>query len=131
MHRPTWLRRLPRPRVRGANPEGCDVMKMVMAVVPKEGADAIINDLVAIGHTATFVDSRGGALRQASQMLFIVVEDQDLERVLSSISGSCHYEMPVAETEPESDLLRPRTCSAPQIGGAVVFVWRLEESHKY
>ena len=106
-------------------------MKMVMAVVPKDGADAIINDLVAIGHTATFADSRGGAMRQASQMLFIVVEDQDVESVLSTIHGSCRYEMPVAETEADSAQHLHRSGRAPQIGGAVVFVWRLEESHKY
>jgi len=64
-------------------------------------------------------------------MLFVVVADQDLESVLSTIRRSCRYEMPVAETEAEADHLQSRTGGAPQIGGAVVFVWRLEESHKY
>ena len=64
-------------------------MKMVMAVVPKVEANAVIDALVAIGHTATFGEARGGVLRQASQSLFIAVEDEDLEEVLCVIRKDC------------------------------------------
>jgi len=106
-------------------------MKMVLAVVPKDEADRVIGELVANGLTATFVDSRGGVLRQASQMLFIVVEDHQLEQVLGLIGGSCRYDMEV--TEPAGDAwdgpdAHRRT---PQIGGAVVFVWALEGMQRY
>jgi uncharacterized protein YaaQ len=106
-------------------------MKMVMAIVPKEEANQIISELVNTGHTATFVESRGGVLRRASEMLFIVVEDEDLEAVLGSLSASCRYEMPVAEASEGLSALKPHTKPGPQIGGAVVFVWNLEQAHRF
>jgi uncharacterized protein YaaQ len=105
-------------------------MKMVMAVVPKEEANDIIEELVTIGHTATFVDSRGGVLRRASEMLFVVVEDKDLQEVLSTIGRACHYDMAVTEHAPEETLWKPSR-PAPQLGGAVVFVWDLEGSYRF
>lgn len=100
-------------------------MKMVMVVVPKEEADGVIGELVAAGHTATLVESRGGVLRQRSQLLFVVVEDQDVAHVLHIISRFCRSEVSVTEADAEG--LKP----APQVGGAVVFVWGLEDSRKY
>jgi uncharacterized protein YaaQ len=106
-------------------------MKMVMAIVPKEEANQIIGELVNIGHTATFVEGRGGVLRQASEMLFIVVEDKDLEDVLGTLAKSCRYEMPVAEASAELGSVDSHTQPGPQIGGAVVFVWNLEQAHRF
>ncbi len=106
-------------------------MKMVMAVVPKQEADGIISELVAGGHTATFVESRGGVLRQASEMLFIVVEDKDLQSALSAINRTCHYDMPVAEPGGAPAAVSSSAGRGPQIGGAVVFVWSLEQAHRY
>lgn len=34
--------------------------KMVMTVVPRDGAEALLNALVDAGYTATFMESRGG-----------------------------------------------------------------------
>lgn len=105
-------------------------MKMIMVVVPKEQSDEVISQLVAEGHTATLVESKGGALRQTSQLMFIVVDDNDLEHILDTIGGSCRSDVSVMETEAESGLLQPAGHRAPQVGGAVVFVWTLDESRK-
>lgn len=105
-------------------------MKMVMAVVPKEEANAVINELVAAGHTATFMESRGGALRQARQALFIAIEDQDLDKVLDIISRYCHS---CVSLEREGSAGGPPafTRETAEVGGAVAFVWELESFHKY
>ena len=105
-------------------------MKMIMAVVPKDQADKVINHLVAEGHTATLVESRGGVLRQTSQLMFIVVDDDDLEHILDTIGGSCRSDVSVMEAEAELELLQPARHRAPQVGGAVVFVWTLDETRK-
>lgn len=105
-------------------------MKMIMAVVPKDQAEEVINQLVAEGHTATLVESRGGVLRQTSQLMFIVVDDNAVEHVLHTIGGSCRSDVSVMEAETESDLPHPVRHRAPQVGGAVVFVWTLDESRK-
>lgn len=105
-------------------------MKMIMAVVPKDQADEVINQLVAAGHTATLVESRGGVLRQTSQLMFIVVDDNDLERILDRIGGSCRSDVSVMEAATGSELPQPARQGAPQVGGAVVFVWTLDETRK-
>jgi len=100
-------------------------MKMVMAVVPKEEANTVLGQLVEAGHTATFVESKGGVLRQSSQALFIVVRDEDLDQVLQAINSSCRSALTLTgdeEAAPSQSTL---------IGGAVVFVWELERFERF
>jgi len=105
-------------------------MKMVMAVVPKEEASEVVNALVSAGHTATFGESRGGVLRQASQTLFIAVQDEELDTVLNVIRHYCHSPVSLASAEATPDL-ESRTAETAEVGGAVVFVWELEYFQRY
>nr|MBC7244449.1 cyclic-di-AMP receptor [Chloroflexota bacterium] len=104
-------------------------MKMIMAVIPKAEANEVINELVAAGHTATFTETRGGALRQASQTLFIAVSDEELDTVLCLIDRYCHSPVPLARTVARDQ--PPSTYGTAQVGGAIVFVWDLERIHRY
>ncbi len=106
-------------------------MKMVMAVVSRDEAECVLQDLVEAGHTATFAESRGGMLRQAQQMLFIAVEDRDLEEVLAIIRGGCHSQVLVECTEPSEPLSPVPAPMGARVGGAVVFVWDLEHFEVY
>jgi uncharacterized protein YaaQ len=106
-------------------------MKMVMAVVPRDEAERVLEALVTAGHTATFTESRGGMLRQAQYMLFIAVEEKDVEKVLAIINRSCHSEVclaPGEAEEPSSLTVQPVTA---QLGGAVVFTWDLDRFNIY
>jgi uncharacterized protein YaaQ len=102
-------------------------MKMVMAVISKDEADDVIDALVAGGHTATSVESRGGVLRQAYETLYVATRAQSLNEVLDIICRTCHscvsverVDVPgVCGPEPSRDIA--------QVGGAVVFVWDLEQ----
>lgn len=104
-------------------------MKMVMAVIPKAEANEVINRLVAAGHTATFMETRGGVLRQASQTLFIAVPDERLEEILCLIDSSCHVPISLARTDIEGQPMAP--AEIPQVGGAIIFVWDIERFQKY
>ena len=106
-------------------------MKMVMAVVSRDEADCVLQDLIEAGHAATFVESRGGMLRQAQQMLFIAVEDKDLGEVLTIIRGGCHSQVLVECTEPSEPLSPSPAPVGTRVGGAVVFVWDLEHFEVY
>jgi len=104
-------------------------MKMIMAVMPRDEAEGILQALVAAKYTATYMETRGGMLRQAQMSLFIAVEDQDLESVLSIIQRTCGSEVVVEEdTETEGPAPMP---VRPRIGGAVVFVWDVERTETY
>jgi uncharacterized protein YaaQ len=107
-------------------------MKMLMAVVPRDEAERVLEALVTAGFTATFTDSRGGMLRQAQQMLFIAAKDEDLDQVLAIIRGSCHSQVYVGSGESEGEALSPRPAAVTaELGGAVVFVWDLDRLEVY
>ena len=101
--------------------------KMVMAVVPKAEAENVLNALVNVGHTATYTESRGGMLRQSQFTLFIAVDAQELETVLSIIREHCRVEVHVGSPESGSPSPFGSKPVAASVGGSVVFIWNLEE----
>jgi uncharacterized protein YaaQ len=104
-------------------------MKMVMAIMPRDEAECVLRALVAARYTATFMETRGGMLRQAQMTLFIAVEEEDLDRVLSIIENTCRSEV-VVEAVEEEEAPAPMPAK-PRLGGAVVFVWNIERSETY
>ena len=107
-------------------------MKMIMAVVPRDEAEHVLHAIIAAGHTATFSESRGGILRQAQYMLFIALQDQDVQKVLDIINESCHSQVHVgSETEPQTPSGIAQAAGTARVGGAAVFVWDLEQFRIY
>ncbi len=106
-------------------------MKMVMVVVAKEEANDVLAALVASGHTATFVESKGGVLRQSSQALFIVVESEDLDAVLDTINCSCQSSVSLDTPSGAGEGAPSPSRQTAPVGGAVVFVWELERFERY
>ncbi len=106
-------------------------MKMVMAVVPRDEATHVIEALVAAGHMVTFVESRGGMLRQTQQMLFIALEEKVLEEVLDIIRYNCHSQVVVESSEPRASFAPGPAPVTAELGGAVIFIWDLERFEKY
>ncbi len=102
---------------------------MIMVVMPRDEAERILQALVAAKYTATYTETRGGMLRQAQMSLFIAVDDQDLESVLTIIEEACGSEITV-QADSETDGPAPMP-ARPRIGGAVVFVWDVERSEAY
>lgn len=102
-------------------------MKMVMAIMPRDVAEGVLQALVAADYTATYLETRGGMLRQAQMTLFIAVEAEDLERVLSIVDETCHPEAVIESAEPSFGHMPVK----PRLGGAVVFVWEIERSETY
>jgi uncharacterized protein YaaQ len=103
-------------------------MKMVMAVISRDESERVLQALVAAGLTATFTESRGGMLRQAQNLLFAAVKEENLEQVLSIIDENCHSRVQVdpGEQEETHPLSFKRPSVVAQLGGAVVFVWDIE-----
>ncbi|MGD2145970.1 MAG: cyclic-di-AMP receptor [Anaerolineae bacterium] len=104
-------------------------MKMIMAIIPRDQAELVLQALVAANHTATFVETRGGMLRQAQTTLFIAVQDEQLEEVTQIIRSSCRSQ-PVVESAQE-DGFRELMPAQQTLGGAVVFVWAIERNDNY
>lgn len=104
-------------------------MNMVMAIMPRDEAERVLQALVAANYTATFVETRGGMLRQAQMTLFIGVVAEDLDEVLGIIEKKCRSEPVVESLEGEEAPVPVPT--KPQLGGAVVFVWAIQRSENY
>jgi uncharacterized protein YaaQ len=91
------------------------MMKMVMAVVPRDHGEDILQALVEAGFSATFTESRGGMLRQSQQMLFIVLDEDQVEDVLEIVHEG---EEARKHEAAESDEIRK--------SGRVVFIWDID-----
>jgi len=105
--------------------------KMVMAIMPRDQAESVLQALVSGGHTATFIETRGGMLRQAQMTLFIATEEETLDQVLSIINQTCRSPA-VVESKESKELFAPGVApSKPELGGAVVFIWDIQRSETY
>lgn len=108
-------------------------MRMVMVVVPRDQADQVVDSLIDAGYGVTYMDSRGGVLRQAQRTLFMAVNADQIPDVLSLIRRTCHTKVAFG--------LRGRQLSggaagdnpepSTEVGYAVVFVWDLEHVDTY
>jgi len=52
--------------------------KMVMSVIPRDEAEMVLAALINGGHTATFLETKGGILRQSQYTLFTAVKEEDV-----------------------------------------------------
>lgn len=102
-------------------------MKMVMAIVHRDETARVLEALITAGYRVTSNESRGGMLRQTSQTLFIGIEDEKLEKVLSIIKKNCHSQVAMESTQVDiaSPMLPSRSWA--EVGGAVVLVWNVEQ----
>ncbi len=102
--------------------------KMVMAVVSRDQADKVLEALIKAGYGATFTESRGGMLRQAQSMIFIAVDGERVEDVVTMVQRTCHTVVEVQEQQPSAlGLSRTdRPVTITEVGYAVIFVWDLE-----
>jgi uncharacterized protein YaaQ len=105
--------------------------KMIMAVVPSEETNRVLQALVRAGFTATFTESRSGVLRQAQYVLFVAVPAGDVETVLDIIKNRCHSQADVEECTADASPLADRSRTQIELGGAVVFVWDLDRFETY
>jgi uncharacterized protein YaaQ len=105
--------------------------KMMMAVIPGDKKDLILDALIDAGHTATFLESRGGVLRQSQLLLFIAAEADEVTGILSIIRENCHTEVKVDATQSAGEFLPTHRSTTTQVGGALVFIWDLERMENY
>lgn len=106
-------------------------MKMLMAIIPRSQADEVIDSLIDEGQSVTFLESRGGMLRQSQLSLFVAVEDKEVEKVISIIRDNCQSEVEIAADHTEAAGLGLYLSVKARLGGSVIFVWGLENVDIY
>ena len=104
--------------------------KMVMAVIPHDEAEHVLDALINAGFSATFMETKGGMLRQSQYSLFIAVSTETLDNVLDIIKNSCKTDIALDEDDlTKQEILE--NSGAQKLGGAVVFVWDLDRLETY
>ena len=98
---------------------------MIMAVVPKNSGDAVLDALINAGYTATFSETRGGMLRQSQLSLFIAVKEAEVPAILNILKSQCKTKARI-HNEQGPHHFDPTRQPAILLGGAVVFIWALD-----
>lgn len=104
-------------------------MRMIMAVVPKNSGSDVLDAITNAGFTATYYETRGGVLRQSQLTLFIGVKESEVQVVVDTIKSHCKTESKIhySHTPERYD---PKTHPPILTGGAVFFIWKLEQYEK-
>jgi len=104
--------------------------KMVMAVIPRDEAEHVLDALINAGFSATFMETKGGMLRQSQYSLFIAVSTETLDNALDLIKNSCKTDIALDEDDlTKQEILE--NSGAQKLGGAVIFVWDLDRLETY
>jgi len=104
--------------------------KMVMAVIPHDEAEHVLDALINAGFSATFMETKGGMLRQSQYSLFTAVSTETLDNVLDIIKNNCKTDIALDEDDlTKQEILE--NSGAQKLGGAVVFVWDLDRLETY
>lgn len=108
-------------------------MKLVIAIVQGEDADKTVQALAADGMPVTKVQSSGGFLQQGNATLFVGVEIDRVEKVISIIRENSRersqYMTPIPPMVEPGEFVMPYPVEV-QVGGATVFVVDVDRFEK-
>ena len=109
-------------------------MKLLLVVVQNKDSAKLSQALIEKGIRATRLASTGGFLRMGNATFLIGVEDDQVDDVLRIIREHCHARQQVmtAMSSPAAHLGHDFPFPVEvQVGGATVFVLRVEAYHHY
>ena len=106
-------------------------MKMIMVIVHRDDAPALLDALVTSGYHATFMDCRGGFLRQGRVSIFMGAQPEEVSGVLEIIRGHCRAETRIEPAQSVEGTPVETIPVSVSVGGAVVFVWDIELFETY
>ena len=104
--------------------------KMVMAVIPRDEAEHVLDALIDAGFSATFMETKGGMLRQSQFTLFTAFKAEKLDEVFRIIGESCKADIDLDEDDLTKQEILGNS-GVHKIGGAVVFAWTLDRLETY
>ena len=104
-------------------------VKLVLAIVQEEDANALAESLLAEEFSLTRINTAGGFLREGNVSFLLGVEDERLGQLLSIIRRNCvtrtQYVNPLPPIMEPGEFYMPYPVEV-QVGGATVFVFEVE-----
>jgi uncharacterized protein YaaQ len=101
--------------------------KMIMAVIPRDEAEKVLDALINNGFTATFAETKGGMLRQSQYTLFSAVKSEAVDQVCELIKANCLAEVKIDDDSLAQQELAKESGSA-KVGGAIIFIWDINST---
>jgi uncharacterized protein YaaQ len=101
--------------------------KMIMAVIPRDEAEMVLDAIINNGFTATFAETKGGMLRQSQYTLFSAVKSEDVDRVIEIINKNCLSDVEIDDDGLAQQELAEESGSA-KVGGAIIFIWDIKST---
>ena len=108
-------------------------MKLLFAIVQDEDANKVMNGLNKKGFMVTKLSSTGGFLKSGNTTLFMGVEEEKINEVLSIIesrSKSRKALMNMNSSIAGGAMMLPATAEIT-VGGATVFILNIEDYRKF
>lgn len=104
-------------------------LKLLIAIIHQRDYQKISDEILTAGYKFTKVSTSGGLLRDGNATLFIGVEEDEVDAVMSIVRDSCktreqYVNMPPPEVMPQGTFI-PNPVKV-SVGGAVVFVIDVE-----
>jgi len=104
-------------------------MKLVLAIVQDEDANALSESLLAERFSLTRINTAGGFLREGNVSFLLGVDEERLGQLLSIIRRNCvtrtQYINPLPPIMEPGEFYMPYPVEV-QVGGATVFVFEVE-----
>jgi uncharacterized protein YaaQ len=104
--------------------------KMIMAVIPRDEAESVLDALINGGFTATFTETKGGMLRQSQYTLFTAAKSEDVDKVCRIIKENCTEDIDLDDENLAMQELAEESGST-KVGGAIVFIWDIKDTRIY
>jgi uncharacterized protein YaaQ len=101
--------------------------KLLVAVVHAQDAGRLVDALRAAEFRLTEVNSRGGFLKARNVMVFVGVEDDQLDQAMRVIDENCQSHVESVPVELLGGMDGPWVPTEVVHGGATVFVLPIEE----
>ena len=106
-------------------------MKMVLAVIDKDDAPGVMQNLIKEGFSITTLSTTGGFLRSGNVTILVGVDDDKIQEVISVIKGFSRSRTQQIPVMPGTEMGYMSTIPVEvSVGGATVFVLNVEHFEK-
>lgn len=102
-------------------------MKLIIAVVQDEDAEAAVQALTEHGYRVTRLATTGGFLRRGNTTLLTGVENDKAEDVMTVLRTTCRRRSVFTTLVTETPTMLPSSVVEVEVGGATVFVLDMEQ----
>jgi len=109
-------------------------IRLLVSIVHSDDADQLMTALRDGGFSSTRISTTGGFLREGNATILVGTDEANVPDVLDIIRRNCHtrtqYVNPLPPVMEPGELYMPNPVEV-QVGGAVIFILKVDQLIKY